>query len=162
MNKVAMQSSDASTTAKLVLENHATNPEDLLPVLHAIQDKVGYIPAELVNDIAIAFNLSRAEIHGVISFYHHFRVTPPGKHIIQICRAESCQSMGGNELLAHAQKTLACDLHEIDANGNFSLEPVYCLGQCATSPAMMIDDKVYARMTPARFDTLIAKARAKQ
>ncbi|HXA47669.1 MAG TPA: formate dehydrogenase subunit gamma [Burkholderiaceae bacterium] len=160
MNTVEVRSGDTSSTVKTILTVHRTEPEDLLPVLHAIQDEIGFIPQDLVTDIASAFNLSRAEVHGVISFYHHFRVTPPAKHVIQICRAESCQSMGGNELLAHAEKTLGCDLHKADANGTFSLEPVYCLGQCATSPAIMIDDKVYARVTPARFDKLIAKARS--
>jgi formate dehydrogenase subunit gamma len=162
MNTVEARSDDALSTVKSILANHRTEPEDLLPVLHAIQDEVGFIPPDLVSDIASAFNLSRAEVHGVISFYHHFRVTRPAKHVIQICRAESCQSMGSNELLAHAKKTLGCDLHEVDADGNFSLEPVYCLGQCATSPAIMVDDKVYARVTSTRFDTLIAKARSEQ
>ena len=155
-----MSSTDASNKAKSVLASHGTEPDNLLPVLHAIQDVVGFIPPEQVADIAHAFNLSRAEVHGVISFYHHFRVTPPARHIVQICRAESCQSMGANELLAHAKKTLGCDMHEKDKDGNFSLEPVYCLGQCATSPAIMIDDKLHAKVTPARFDKLIEKARS--
>ena len=155
-----MSSTDASNKAKSVLASHGTEPDNLLPVLHAIQDAVGFIPPEQVAEIAQAFNLSRAEVHGVISFYHHFRVTPPARHVVQICRAESCQSMGADELLAHAQKTLGCGLHEIDPDGNFSLEPVYCLGQCATSPAIMIDDKLYAKVTPTRFDNLIAKTRS--
>lgn len=154
-----MSSTDASNKAKSVLASHGTEPDNLLPVLHAIQDAVGFIPPEQVADIAQAFNLSRAEVHGVISFYHHFRVTPPARHVVQICRAESCQSMGANELLAHAKRTLGCDLHEKDKNGDFSLEPVYCLGQCATSPAVTIDDKLHAKVTPARFDKLIEKAR---
>jgi formate dehydrogenase subunit gamma len=162
MNTAALHSTDALSKVKLILASHRTEPEDLLPVLHAIQDDIGYLPPDMVGDIAVAFNLSRAEIHGVISFYHHFRTTPPAKHAIQICRAESCQSMGANELLTHAEKTLGCELHQTGADGNFSLEPVYCLGQCATSPAIMIDDKVYARVTPARFDALVAKARSEQ
>jgi formate dehydrogenase subunit gamma len=159
MNTVALQSIDALSKVKIILTNHRTEPEDLLPVLHAIQDDVGFIPADSVGDIAASFNLSRAEVHGVISFYHHFRTLPPAKHIIQICRAESCQSMGANALLVHAKKALGCELHEKDTEGNFSLEPVYCLGQCATSPAIMIDDKIYARVTPTRFDALLAKTR---
>jgi formate dehydrogenase subunit gamma len=162
MEKNVMSGIDASKQIKAILADNRTEQEDLLPILHAIQDAVGFIPADYVPDIAKAFNLSRAEVHGVISFYHHFRVTPPTRHVIQICRAESCQSMGANELLTHAEKSLGCKLHEKDQDGNFSLEPVYCLGQCATSPAIMIDERIYARVTPARFDTLIAKARGQQ
>jgi len=154
-----MSSTDASTKAKSVLASYRTEPDNLLPVLHAIQDAVGFIPQDLVADIAQAFNLSRAEVHGVISFYHYFRFAPPARHVVQICRAESCQSMGGEALLAHAKQSLGCGLHEKDKDGKFSLEPVYCLGQCATSPAIMIGDKVHAKVTPARFDKLIEKAR---
>jgi formate dehydrogenase subunit gamma len=159
MKQDAMSGIDASNAVKSILASQPTEPEYLLPVLHAIQDAIGFIPPAQVADIAQAFNLSRAEVHGVISFYHYFRVSPPARHVVQICRAESCQSMGAEALLAHAKKTLGCELHEKNADGNFSLEPVYCLGQCATSPAIMIDDKMHAKVTPARFDKLIEKAR---
>ena len=112
-------------------------------------------------DIAGRFNLSRAEVHGVITFYHYFRTTPPARHALQICRAEACQSMGAEQLLTHAETALGCRLHAKSSDGNFSLEPVYCLGHCATAPAMMINDQVHARVTPARLDRLIAKAKAK-
>jgi len=131
----------------------------LLPVLHAIQDTAGFIPPDAVADIASAFNLSRAEVHGVISFYHHFRTTPPAAHTVRICCAEACQSMGSEQLLAHAKKSLNCGLHEKSADNRFSLEPVYCLGHCAASPAMMLDDTVHARMTPAKFDRLVEQAK---
>lgn len=157
-----MPSVDVSGKVNTILAEHRTEAEDLLPVLHVIQDAVGYIPPEQVPLIAQAFNLSRAEVHGVISFYHHFRVKPPAAHAVQICRAESCQSMGADALLEHAQNALGCGLHEHDKDGRFSLEPVYCLGQCATSPAIMIDDKLYAKVTPERFDRLIAKVRGAQ
>lgn len=136
-----------------------TSQNQLLPALHAIQDQLGFVPADAVPEIAAAFNLSRAEVHGVITFYHYFRTTPPARHVVQVCRAESCQSMGGDALLAHAEAALGCKLHAHSADGQFAIEPVYCLGQCAVSPAIMINDAVHARVSPARFDSLIAKAR---
>lgn len=159
MNQDAIRITDTPGRIKSILDSHASQPGDLLPVLHAIQEAIGFIPAESVADIASAFNLSRAEVHGVITFYHYFRTTPPAKHAVQICRAEACQSMGGEQLLAHAEQALGCRLHAKSADGSFSLEPVYCLGQCATSPAIMIGDTVHARVTPARFDRLIALAK---
>jgi formate dehydrogenase subunit gamma len=138
-----------------VLGQHA-----LLPVLHAIQDRFGFIPPDAVEGLAHSFNLSRAEVHGVITFYHYFKTTPPARCTVQICRAEACQSMGGDALLSHASQALGCGLHEHSHDGGFALEPVYCLGHCATAPAIMINDAVHARVTPARFDTLVAKATA--
>ncbi len=136
-----------------------TSQDRLLPALHAIQDQLGFVPDDAVPAIAAAFNLSRAEVHGVITFYHYFRTAPPARHIVQICRAESCQSMGADALLAHAEAALGCKLHARSADGHFALEPVYCLGQCAVSPAIMVNDAVHARVSPARFDSLIAKAK---
>jgi formate dehydrogenase subunit gamma len=130
--------------------------DQLLPLLHGLQDQVGYIPPDSVPAIAQHFNLSRAEVHGVITFYHYFRTTPPPPCVVQICRAEACQSMGGDGLLAHAERTLGCTLHGHSADGRFGLEPVYCLGHCASSPALTINEAVFARVTPARFDALIA------
>ncbi len=129
----------------------------LLPVLHAIQDRLGFIPPDSVEGIAQSFNLSRAEVHGVITFYHYYKTTPPARCTVQVCRAEACQSMGGDALLSHVQRTLGCELHAHTADGGFAVEPVYCLGQCATAPAIMINDAVHARVTPARFDKLVAK-----
>ena len=134
-------------------------PGALLPILHAIQDALGYVPAESVPAIAKALNLSRAEVHGVISFYHYFRDTPPGKHTIHLCRAESCQSMGSKELEAHVKTSLGIDFHETTADGKFSLEPVYCLGNCACSPAMQIGNEVYGRVSTALFDSTINELR---
>ncbi len=125
-------------------------PAMLLPILHDIQDAFGYIPPDSVAQIASALNLSRAEVHGVITFYHHFRTTPPGRHTIQICCAEACQSMGAERLVEHAEHRVAsCK------PGEYSLQPVYCLGLCATSPAMMIDEDLHARVTPEKFDRLV-------
>jgi formate dehydrogenase subunit gamma len=138
-----------------ILARHGSRQDQLLPVLHALQDRLGFIPPEQVPTIAQHFNLSRAEVHGVITFYHYFRTTPPARCTVQLCRAEACQSMGGDRLLAHAQETLGCGLHEHSADGAFALEPVYCLGQCASAPAMTVDGAVFARVTPARFDALL-------
>jgi formate dehydrogenase subunit gamma len=143
--------------AGAILANHINGPDQLLPALHAIQDAVGFIPTESVPAIALAFNLSRAEVHGVLTFYHHFRSTPPARHVVQLCRAEACQSMGADALLGHAERALGCTLHGHSPDGRFALEPVYCLGQCATAPAMMMDDAVHARVSPARFDRIVAR-----
>jgi formate dehydrogenase subunit gamma len=135
-------------------------PGALLPILHGIQDSLGYIPAASVPIVADALNLSRAEVHGVVSFYHYFRDTPPGKHTVQLCRAESCQAMGGKALEAHAKEKLGCGYHETSADGLFSLEPVYCLGNCACSPAVMVDGEVYGRVTARRFDEILEETRS--
>ncbi len=143
-----------------VIENIITTlknqPGALLPILHGIQDAVGYIPADAVPDIAKALNLSRAEVHGVMSFYHYFRDTPPGQHTIHVCRAESCQAMGGKALEASIKQKLGIDYHQTTADGKFSLEPVYCLGNCACSPAIQLDkEDVYGRVSPELFDAII-------
>jgi len=128
----------------------------LLPILHAIQEKFGYVPPDTVRIIADELNLSRAEVHGVISYYHHFRDSAPGKNVIQVCMAESCQSMGANALAAHIEKTVGCEMHETTADGKLTLEPVYCLGLCAQSPAIMINEQLHAKLTPQKFDALLA------
>jgi formate dehydrogenase subunit gamma len=130
-------------------------PGALLPILHSVQDALGYIPADSIPEIAKALNLSRAEVHGVVSFYHYFRDTPPGKHTVHVCRAESCQAMGSKQLESHIKSKLGIDFHETTADGKFSLEPVYCLGLCARSPSMQIDDSVYGRVTGDRFDEIV-------
>ena len=132
-------------------------PGALLPILHAIQDALGYVPSAAVPLIADGLNLSRAEVHGVISFYHYFRDSPPGRHTIHRCRAEACQSMNQKALEAHAKKKLGVDFHGTTATGAFSFEPVYCLGNCACSPAIMIDGELYGRVTPDRFDEIVAQ-----
>jgi formate dehydrogenase subunit gamma len=139
-----------------ILRNYAASPGPLLLVLHAVQDEFGYVPEEAVPLIADGLNLSRAEVHGVLSFYHYFRRTPPGRHVVQICRAESCQAMNGDALAVHAQQRLGIGFHETTADGRFSLEPVYCLGNCACSPAVMIDEELHGRVSNERFDALIA------
>ena len=128
----------------------------LLPVLHSVQETLGYVPADAVSMIAHALHLSRAEVHGVISFYHDFRTEPPGEHIVHLCRAEACQAMGARALEQHASERLGIGLGQTTADGLFTLEPVYCLGNCACSPSIRINDDVHARVTPEKFDALIA------
>jgi len=130
-------------------------PGGLLPALHGIQDALGYVPADAVPVVAEAFNLSRAEVHGVLSFYHYFRESPPGRHVVHLCRAEACQSMGARHLEHHAKERLGVDFHQTSSDGAFTLEPVYCLGNCAASPAVMIDKTLYGRVTPERLDGLL-------
>jgi formate dehydrogenase subunit gamma len=142
-----------------ILLAHESMPGNLLPILHGVQDALGYIPREAVTDIANALNLSRAEVHGVISFYHYFRTTAPGRNTIRICRAESCQAMNGKALEKYAKKQLDIDWHETTSDGDFSLEPVYCLGNCACSPSMTVNDEIYGRVTPERFDEILTACR---
>jgi formate dehydrogenase subunit gamma len=133
-------------------------PGALLPVLHAVQDRLGHVPAAAVLPIAQALNLSRAEVHGVITYYHHFRSTPPGRHVLQVCRAEACQACGAEALLAHAERVLGCERGQTRADGAVSVQAVYCLGLCAQSPAVQIDDRVHARVSPERLERLLAAA----
>jgi len=151
---------DAQMRLHEILARHEGSATNLLPILHDIQEVMGYVPSDAVPEIARALNLSRAEVHGVITYYHHFRQAPAGKHVIQICRAESCQSMGAEKLLAHAQQHLGCAMHGTTTDGCFTLEAAYCLGLCASSPALTIDEDVHARMTPETFDALVAELRS--
>ncbi len=128
----------------------------LIPILHAIQDSLGFVPEDAVPVVASALNISRAEVEGVVSFYHYFRRHPPGRHVIHLCRAEACQSMNAASLEAHAKRRLGVDFHGTTDDGAFTLEPVYCLGNCALSPAVMIDGELYGRVSADRFDALTA------
>ncbi len=121
-----------------------------------LQDAVGFVPADAVPAIASALHLSRAEVHGVISFYHDFRSAPAARHVLQICRAEACQAMGARALEAHARKRLGIDYGGTTADGAITLEPVYCLGNCACSPSVRLDDEIHARVDAARLDELLA------
>ncbi len=141
------------------LAEHVGRPGPLLPILHGIQERLGHVPAEAVPAVANALNLSRAEVHGVISFYHDFRDHPPGRHLVKICRAESCQAVGADALVAHAKASLGVDFHGTTGDGAITLEPVYCLGNCALSPALLVGEEIRGRMTPAKFDTLVGELR---
>jgi formate dehydrogenase subunit gamma len=138
-----------------LVDQHKDLPGALLPLLHAIQGEVGYVPDSAVATIAGGLNLSRAEVHGVISFYHDFKTHPVGRNTVQICRAEACQSMGSRLLEAHAKETLGIDYHQTTADGNITLEPVYCLGNCACSPSVRVNDDIVARVDQDRFDELV-------
>lgn len=145
-----------------ILARLKDEPGPLFPILHAIQDELGWVPDETVPAIARALNRSRAEIHGVITFYHHFRRHPVGKHMVQVCRAEACQSMGCQDLEAHAKKTLGIDYHGTTADGQISLEAVYCLGNCALSPSIRVNDDIVGKVSKERFDEVIAELRNAQ
>ncbi|MDO5757239.1 MAG: formate dehydrogenase subunit gamma [Rhodobacterales bacterium] len=149
---------DAEISALIDEHMHLEGP--LLPMLHAIQDSYGHVPQMAVPIIAKALNVTTAEVHGVISFYHDYRKAPAGRHILKICRAEACQSMGGKALAEGVLAKLGLDWHGTTANGNLTVEPVYCLGLCACSPAAMIDGKVVGRLTSERMSALLKEANA--
>ncbi|MFV0283609.1 MAG: NAD(P)H-dependent oxidoreductase subunit E [Castellaniella sp.] len=145
---------DANPLVQEILARHAGRQGALLPILHDVQDALGWIPEPVVPQIAAALQRSRAEVHGVISFYSHFRTSPPARTHLEVCRAESCQACGGGALYEHAQTRVAA------GNANeVSLAPVYCLGLCAQSPAVMIDGQPHARVTPEKLDALLTAAR---
>ena len=143
-----------------IIENHLHLEGPLLPILHAIQHEFGCVPQDCVPILADKLNIGRAEVHGVISFYHDFRNAPAGKHTIKICRAEACQAVGANALSDHILEKLGLDWHQTTINGAVTIEPVYCLGLCACGPAVMIDDKVEGRVDASRLDAFLAEAGA--
>jgi formate dehydrogenase subunit gamma len=132
-------------------------PGALMLILHEVQDRFGYVARDSVPIIAHALNLSRAEVHGVVTFYHDFRHQPPGRDVIRLCRAESCQAMGAVALADHVRARLGVQFGETTADGAFTLEAVYCLGNCGCSPAMVLNDELYGRVSPGRFDELLAE-----
>lgn len=140
------------------IERHRSLEGALIPILHAVQDRLGWIPPKVVPLIAFELNLSRAEVHGVVTFYHYFRQHPPGHHVIHLCRAEACQAVGAAALEAHARRVLGTGLHGTSADGSHSLEPVYCLGNCALGPSLLYDGELHARVTAERFDELLREA----
>ena len=145
-----------------VLERYKDTDGALLPILHAIQEDAGYVPDDAVPEIAHALNLSQAEVRGVISFYHDFRTSPPARHPLRLCRAESCQSRGAEALAAQLREQLALDDHGTTADGAISLRPVYCLGACACSPALELDGQLHARLTPERLRALVNGCREEE
>ena len=133
---------------------HKHQPGALLPLLHAIQAALGYIPPDAVPVIAKSLNLSRAELHGVVTYYHFFRQVPAGRLVVQLCRAEACQARGADALIARAEEIFSCRMHETRADSAVTLEPVYCLGLCASSPAITVNERPYARMTAEKLERL--------
>jgi len=142
---------DANRLIQDILARHAGQQGALLPILHDVQDALGYIPDEAVAQIAAGIQRSRAEVHGVIQFYTHFHTTPPARTRVEVCRAESCQACGGQALYRHAEGLAA----QAPA-GQLSLEPVFCLGLCGQSPAVMINGRPHAQVTPEKLDALLA------
>jgi len=135
------------------VERFGKRPEMLVQILQAIVTRHGWIPEKTIRQLADELNLSRADVYGVVNFYHDFRTEPPGEHIVKICQAEACQAMGSRELTDHARSALGAELHE--TNNEVTLEPVYCLGNCACAPAVMINGKTHGRVDTARFDELV-------
>lgn len=131
----------------------------LLPILHSIQDEFGFVPDETLPVIAEALNMSNAEVYGVVSFYHDYRREPAGRHVIKLCRAESCQSMGSDDIAARLTRLLGIGFNETSADGSVSLLPVYCLGLCFCSPAAMVDGEVMGRLDAASVDEIVAQVR---
>ena len=140
--------------ARAILAAKSTMPGALLPILHDLQAEYGHVPDAVVPLVAEALNLSRAEVHGVTSFYHDFKRSKQGRYTIKVCQAESCQAMGSAQLTTAIKAQLGCDFHETTTDGNFSLEPVYCLGNCACSPNIMVDKQTYGRVSTASFKAL--------
>lgn len=155
-----MSSAWNTSHAKDLIQSFSTVRGGLLPALHGLQEEFGYVDEAAIPLLAQAFNLSTADVFGVITFYHDFRRTQPGRHTIQVCRGEACQSMGGEELLADIEQRLNVSVHGTTSDGEFSLEQVFCLGNCALSPSVMVDQRLYGRVTPERFVALAQGTRA--
>lgn len=155
----ALSASELETVRRILAEMRE-RPGPLIEVLHGIQADLGFIPAAAVPVIADALNLSRAEVHGVITFYHVFRSAPQGRHRVEICRAESCQAVGAEALAERAKERLGVGFEETTTDGAFSLRSVYCLGNCACSPAVMIDGELHGRVTPQRLEELLDERKA--
>jgi formate dehydrogenase subunit gamma len=145
---------DIQKAVSHALQKSGAEPGPLLEILHGVQAELGYVPASAVPLIADALNLSRAEVHGVVSFYHHFRGAAPAGTVVQLCRAEACQAMNARGLEEHVTRKLGVPCGATTADGRITLEAVYCLGNCACAPSMMVNGELHGRVTPARFDEL--------
>jgi formate dehydrogenase subunit gamma len=152
MNTVVTWSADS---AQAIIRAHAQTEGAVLPILNALQEAFGFIHEEAVPMVAEALNLSRAEVHGVVAFYHDYRCEPPGRHVLRLCRAEACQSMGADALAEQAQKKLGAAWNETTRDGAVTLEPVFCLGLCACAPSAMLDGRPVGRLDSQRLDALL-------
>ena len=148
---------DSKRAAEIIAEHSGLEGATLV-ILHALQEAFGYVPEPAIPMVAEALNLSRAEVHGVFTFYHDFRKEPAGRHVLKLCRAEACQAAGGDALAAHAEAKLGIALGYTTADDRVTLEPIYCLGLCATAPSAMLDGRVVGRLDEKRLDALIAEA----
>lgn len=145
-----------SAAVRAIAQAHRHTPGGLLPALHAVQDALGHVPDEAVPLLAQAFNRSRAEVHGVLTYYPHFRRTPAGRHVVEVCRAEACQACGAEALLAQAQALLGCAPQSTRADGAVTLQAVYCLGLCANAPALRVNERLHAAVGPEQLAALLA------
>lgn len=150
---------DLTERTKAIVDRLMTLEGPLLPILHEVQGEFGYVPQECLPVIAEALNLSRAEVHGVMTFYHDYRDHPTGRHVLKLCRAEACQSMGGDQLAERVKKALGIDFHDTTLDGAITLEPVFCLGLCSCAPAAMLDGEIHGRLDGAAIDALVQEAR---
>jgi formate dehydrogenase subunit gamma len=146
-------------TVTAICTRHCNRPDTLIEILHEVQDQVGFIPEDAVGQIALALNLTRAEVHGVITFYHDFFRAPPGRHVIRMCRAECCQASGCESLAAHAEKVLGAKFGTTTADGAFTLRSVYCLGNCSLGPSVLVGERLYGRVDAARLDEILGELR---
>jgi formate dehydrogenase subunit gamma len=157
---MAPATAGTEATAQAVAAEHGNRPDALLEILHGVQAALGHVPEAAVPVLAEALNLSRAEVHGVVTFYHDFRREPAGRHVLKMCRAEACQAMGCEALVARAEDRLGVSCGSTSADGRVTLEAVYCLGLCATAPSAMLDGEVVGRLTAPRLDALLKGAGA--
>ena len=153
--------SAAADTVTTICGEHGNRADALIEILHGIQGELGCIPEDAVAGIAAALNLRRADVHGVIGFYHDFDRDRPGRHVLKICRAESCQANGSNALAAHAENCLGVPLGATTGDGEFTLKAVYCLGNCALGPSVLVGENLHARVDADKFDALVAGLRGK-
>ncbi|MGB1877477.1 MAG: NAD(P)H-dependent oxidoreductase subunit E [Rhodospirillaceae bacterium] len=153
-----MQEPDEKKAVLNICQDHDNRPEDLVEILHSVQDLAGFLSDEALREIASCINLTRAEVHGVVSFYHDFRRAPSGKTVVKICLAEACQAVGCDALKEHATQALSIDMGQTSSGDEVSLEPVYCLGNCALGPAVMINGNLHGRVTPEKLDALVSEA----
>ncbi|MBX9463929.1 MAG: formate dehydrogenase subunit gamma [Aquamicrobium sp.] len=156
-----MQSQGTETEAQVaaIIEELKGLEGPLLPILHGVQEEFGYVPTEALPVIAEALNLSKAEVHGVVTFYHDYRSQPAGRHVLKLCQAEACQSMGSDAIAAQVKTALGVDFHQTAADGSVTLEPVYCLGLCACAPAAMLDGEVIGRLDADTIAEIAAEVR---
>ncbi len=149
-----------AVAARAIALRHGNKPDALIEILHDLQEELGHVPEAALPALAKSLNLSRAEVHGVVTFYHDFHRHPVGRHVIKVCQAEACQSMGAEALAAVVQKSLKVRFGETTSDGAITVEKVYCLGNCALSPAMLVDDKLVGRVGEAKFKAIVAELKS--
>lgn len=159
MTSVTPSRTTAEDCARAALAEHGTGRGPLLPILHAVQEELGCVPRDVLPVIADGLNLSIAEVHGVVTFYRDFRSAPPGRTTVRICRAEACRSVGAEELAGHASDELGIGFGETTDDGRVRLDEVFCLGNCALGPAVVVGERLHGRVTPARLDALLGETR---